>query len=1331
MSFVMTHRFTMNLPRGQKTVVRVSPLITLGQLMTSVCEDKSLDLRRHVLQIPGQPGVKVDLASTIQDLGRHELNLVAVGLQDPRSHMVSMPDLSKPSPTFSNKPMLNAPAGGELKKKRGFLSFLSKNKDKKYRQSMETSSTTSHVPRGPNLPATRQATTPPPQRRQLSESPHRPNHPDTRPKTMFIAAAPQDSANHTNLQPQPPQQQNNKLQQQPVDITARTAKKKRRAPAPPGPLADSPSAPSSLATIPPEDQRSRVHNGGHLVSETLNEKVEEEQHNHQREQEQAPPSRAELLSRLHSRNSSDSSGYHELPLSGAESPEAPGFIEHQTQHQDAAEQLKYSSASLSSGLDGSGANGDSGVHDLSPSRVSPIQEVSEKPDLPALSSEMAVSVSAPASSSGAGKKRRKAPAPPAPVPSSESPRPPDPVSAAQPSASKEQTPDIAAVEIQIHATLDRPAESVPSQFEADESSEEPTPRESSTPNGGDIEETHAEILGSKKPSAAAKDSDKMEVNRLKYNTFDNDSDDEADNINTAFDINDILEGVVFDEDPVPMELHVVGSRDTDMVMEETGSIISETVEQVEISKNERPCAFIPPPPPDEPPPPEVEPVEDIVALTRKPDPVLVDKGTGVSEDNASLAPSSAKSSPGAGRKRRASFTSLASVDTIEGLSMDFDQAIQMGEESLYLSLDDVTVPSSYKSEMALFVERMSKMAVETSAGGSGQNDDSVSSLSLPASEASDTGSVIQHVRTGSQDSRVSGSDSGGSLRGHPETDQTKDKDCLPMTEEINVPIETVPPPPQFEDEDKADKKEEVDDEEHFTETVETLIVPLTSHGYDFSAAQKVVEEEAVDTEVTPREEDSKDKRTRSGSTGVFRAEPVSIAPVYTSTASTPRPPTPPVVKQTSQPVASSAPARASSPPAQSKEKEEFVLTLEDLDSVSFLPPKPKTVKATALNTPETPGSPGFVSSAAIVIEKHDQQRTNSPRGRNSMTFLPSEQEDSLMETKPLTTYQFPTSARGGGRVGKSSAAPTLSQGLSPRSGDSNTDASLDPLIDKLSPRLLVDSSHSISSKHRSGSGSESGQRPSSPPTASSAATITPRSEPSVMVETHGKSDAPGDYDQTDSPAADSPRDGEDDKNRSTDSSAELDPQEALAVQYSALQAQFAQWQTQLSQNQDLLVAQTSPGLSRSNRAAPEIHAEQLQQLSDQVLVQQQMMQQLQQTMQALQQQQKIQSRETNGKGNSASTPAEADQTTSPPPPPPPPPPPAPSAQGGPKTSTGIPKVRTLDSPRPAKPLTSRQSRFEPVLDPREELMLAIRGFKGREGLRSVSVQQTKWVHSNR
>ncbi|RUS87027.1 hypothetical protein EGW08_005180 [Elysia chlorotica] len=1318
--FEMTHRFTMNLPRGQKTVVRVSPLITLGQLMTSVCEDKSLDLRRHVLQIPGQPGVKVDLAATIQELGRHELNLVAVGLQDPRSHMVSMPDLSKPPPSsFSNKAMLNAPMGGEVKKKRGFLSFLSKSKDKKYRQSMETSSTTSHVPRGPNPPSSRQATTPPAQRRQLSESPHRPNHPDTRPKSMFIAAAAtprsDPSGNHTNSQPHPSQQQHYKLQQQPLDITAGTGKKKRRAPAPPCPTADLPSALPSREPVPPEGHRSQVHNGGHPVSETLPEKEHEErqhQANHQREPEQ-PLSRAELLSRLHSRNSSDSSGYHELPLSGAESPEALGYIDLHT-----AEQLKTSSASISSGLDGSVANGDSGVHDLSPMRVSPIQEVSEKIEPPASSSKMAVSASAPAaSSSGAGKKKRKAPAPPGSVPSSESPRPPKPVLVQEEPAPSLKIETIAAVEAQVHASMGRLADAAPSQLEADVSSEEPTPRESSTPNG-EVEETHAVVLENEKSSAAAAISTSDE-SKSKYNTFhdDSDSDDGADYTNTGFDINDILEGVTFDDDPVPIDLRMVGSRDTDMVMEETDSIISETVDQVETSRNERPCAFIPPPPPDEPPPPEVEPVDSIASLTRKADPVLVDKGTGVNEDNASLAPSSAKSSPGADRKRRDSFTSLDSVDTIEGLSMDFEQAIQMGEESLYLSLDDVTVPSSYKSEMALFVERMSKMAVETSGGGSGQNDDSVSSLSLPASENSDTGSVIQHVRSGSQDSRVSGSDSGGSLRGLPHSGQAKDKVCLPMTEEINVPIETVPPPPEFGDEDKEDGNEDDDDEEYYTETVEELIIPLTPHGYDFSAAQKV-EEETVVTKLTPREEESREARPRSGSTGVFRAELVSIAPVYTNPVSTPRPPTPPVVKETPLPVASSAPARPSLPSANPAEKEEFVLTLEDLDSVSFLPPKPPTPRTTSLSSADTPVSPGFVSSAAFVMENHGQQETNSPRGRSTMSFLPSEQEDSVMETKPLTTYRFPTTVQGPGRLAKSSAA---SKNSSPRSDDSHPDAGSDPLTDKLSPRLLVDSSYSSMSKYRSSY--EPVHTLSSPSTASSATTLTLAAEPPTEVIRHNEPDTP---DETDSPATD---DREDENNRSIDSGAELDPQEALAAQYSALQAQFAQWQTQLSQNQALLSAQSSPGVTRASRAGPELQAEHLQQLSEQVLVQQQMMQQLQQTMHALQQQQqqKVQGADNNGAGNSSSTP-EVAQIAAPPPPPPPPPP---SAQGAPKTFTGIPKVRTLDSPRPAKQLTSRQSRFEPVLDPREELMLAIRGFKGREGLRSVPVQQTKWVHSNR
>ena len=308
-------------------------------------------------------------------------------------------------------------------------------------QNIETSSTTSHVPRGPHPPpVTRQASTPPAQRRELSESPRRPHHPDTRPKTMFIAAPGDhqnmDAHSHTS------QQQKHQLQQ-PMDVTAGTGKKKRRAPAPPGPSA------------PAKEHRAQTHNGGHLTTEPLHERVEGEA----RQQQQQPLSRADVLSRLHSRNSSDSSGYHELPLSGAESPEAPGFYDHQTQHQDeAADKLKSSTASISSGHDSSGANGDSGVHDLSPMRVSPIREVSEKSDVP--------SVSASAPAAGGGKKKRKAPAPPAPPSSSQPSRPLE--SLATTTTTITTTADVPplnvrAVEPELQAKLERPVETESSQ----------------------------------------------------------------------------------------------------------------------------------------------------------------------------------------------------------------------------------------------------------------------------------------------------------------------------------------------------------------------------------------------------------------------------------------------------------------------------------------------------------------------------------------------------------------------------------------------------------------------------------------------------------------------------------------------------------------------------------------------------------------------------------------------------------------------------------------------------------------------------------------------------
>lgn len=71
--------------------------------------------------------------------------------------------------------------------------------------------------------------------------------------------------------------------------------------------------------------------------------------------------------------------------------------------------------------------------------------------------------------------------------------------------------------------------------------------------------------------------------------------------------------------------------------------------QMEISFSERPCSFIPPPPPSEPPPPDQQPV-DFKLLTLSSEPIFIDKGTEVNDDNTSLGPSSTKSSPSRGMK---------------------------------------------------------------------------------------------------------------------------------------------------------------------------------------------------------------------------------------------------------------------------------------------------------------------------------------------------------------------------------------------------------------------------------------------------------------------------------------------------------------------------------------------------------------------------------------------------------------------------------------------------------------------------------------------------------
>ena len=109
-------------------------------------------------------------------------------------------------------------------------------------------------------------------------------------------------------------------------------------------------------------------------------------------------------------------------------------------------------------------------------------------------------------------------------------------------------------------------------------SEEPSPRDLSTPDAS-VGAVRDNVDTIKPPPASAGNG--VTEQYKSNNEVDFSDEDDVVNENTAFDINDILAGVVLDEGPMPMELKLVGSeRDQDnMVMEETASIISETAEQ--------------------------------------------------------------------------------------------------------------------------------------------------------------------------------------------------------------------------------------------------------------------------------------------------------------------------------------------------------------------------------------------------------------------------------------------------------------------------------------------------------------------------------------------------------------------------------------------------------------------------------------------------------------------------------------------------------------------------------------------------------------------------------
>jgi hypothetical protein len=192
-----------------------------------------------------------------------------------------------------------------------------------------------------------------------------------------------------------------------------------------------------------------------------------------------------------------------------------------------------------------------------------------------------------------------------------------------------------------------------------------------------------------------------------------------------------------------------------------------------------------------------------------------------------------------------------------------------------------------------------------------------------------------------------------------------------------------------------------------------------------------------------------------------------------------------------------------------------------------------------------------------------------------------------------------------------------------------------------------------------------------------------------------------------------------------DDSSLVDHQEMLAAQHKQLQQQFSIWQTQLEKNEKLLL--TIP--------ADDTNSQFQKQLQSQIQLQQQMIQQMQQSMEALSSQQQQQQIISNIDNQSSHNTADQSETSignhiehkmeqkvekqvengv-------PPVPQAPALANG-KIVINA-KTGSSSSNEQIKPKARSKSKkyIEPKLDPREELMIAIKNFGGRTAMKKVSV----------
>ena len=74
----MTHRLTVNLPRGQRMVLRVNIETKLSEILTIVCNEKDLDSFEHELRHPKNLNEELDLNLTLAQYSCSEVKVINI-----------------------------------------------------------------------------------------------------------------------------------------------------------------------------------------------------------------------------------------------------------------------------------------------------------------------------------------------------------------------------------------------------------------------------------------------------------------------------------------------------------------------------------------------------------------------------------------------------------------------------------------------------------------------------------------------------------------------------------------------------------------------------------------------------------------------------------------------------------------------------------------------------------------------------------------------------------------------------------------------------------------------------------------------------------------------------------------------------------------------------------------------------------------------------------------------------------------------------------------------------------------------------------------------------